>query len=285
MSAARPRVPPVAYRTAQRSARGVGRLTAAARVLPSFLIVGGQRCGTTSMFKALRQHPATLAPVLHKGVHYFDVHYDRSLNWYRGHFPLRTTALRTRGQAFESSPYYMFHPLAGERIARDLPGVRLLVLVRDPVERAHSAHAHELARGYETITSFEEAIEREPERLVGLDDWLRAHPHEQSHAHRHHGYLARGRYIDHLERLAALVGQDNILVVDSHDFFTNPEPVHDRVVSFLGLPPAAYPVFDRHNSRERSALPPALYRRLSEQFEPYDEKLAAWTGVTPSWRR
>ena len=53
-------------------------------------------------------------------------------------------------QTFESSPYYMFHPLAAERIARDLPGVKLIVLVRDPVERAYSQHAHELARGFET---------------------------------------------------------------------------------------------------------------------------------------
>ena len=67
---------------------------------------------------------------------------------------------------FESSPYYLFHPLSAERIARDLPGVKVLVLVRDPVERAYSAHAHELARGYET-EQFERALELEEERLRG----------------------------------------------------------------------------------------------------------------------
>src|SRR5206468_1882749 len=119
-----------------------------------------------------RQHPAVLAPALQKGIHYFDKHYDRGSWWYRSHFPLRLTAGRREGRVGvvpltgESSPYYMFHPLAATRIAADLPGVRLVVLVRDPVERAFSAYTHERARGYETET-FERALELEPQRLAG----------------------------------------------------------------------------------------------------------------------
>src|SRR5580692_9445955 len=126
-------------------------------MLPGFLIVGAQRCGTTSMYRALSEHPEVRKAVLHKGVHYFDMNYGRGLGWYRAHFPLA----RGGGVTFESSPYYLFHPLAAERIAADLPGVKLIVLVRDPVERAYSAYTHERARGFET-ESFEQAIEREP---------------------------------------------------------------------------------------------------------------------------
>jgi hypothetical protein len=125
-----------------------GRLTSRSRMLPTFLIVGAQRCGTTSMYRTLCQHPAVVKAVLHKGVHYFDMAYDRGPGWYQAHFPLRAVARRATRAAgaapvtFESSPYYMFHPLAAERIAADLPGVRLLVLTRDPAERAHSAYTH-----------------------------------------------------------------------------------------------------------------------------------------------
>ena len=73
--------------------RNFGRLTAEQRMLPSFLICGGQRCGTTSMYRALAEHPAVLKAVLHKGVHYFDTSYDRGMGWYRAHFPLQRTAL------------------------------------------------------------------------------------------------------------------------------------------------------------------------------------------------
>ena len=79
---------------AQAASITAGRLSSGLRVQPGFLIVGGQRCGTTSMYRTLAQHPLILKPVWHKGVHYFDLHYDRGLGWYRAHFPLRAGAGR-----------------------------------------------------------------------------------------------------------------------------------------------------------------------------------------------
>ncbi|HEX2316829.1 MAG TPA: sulfotransferase domain-containing protein [Thermomonospora sp.] len=282
--------PPAHKRLAQAAVVTAGRASHRARMLPGFLIVGAQRCGTTSMYRTLDQHPALLKALLHKGVHYFDTSYERGLSWYRGHFPLLATASRlerrlgVRPLAFESAPYYAFHPLAGERIARDLPDVKLLMLVRDPVERAYSAHSHERGRGFET-EPFERALELEEERLAGEAERIAADPAYRSHSHQHHGYLARGRYIEQLERLEKLVGRDRIHVVDSHEFFTDPEPVYDEVLRFLGVPRIGDPVFERHNARRRSSLPDGLRRRLEEHFEPYDERLAVWLGRTPSWRR
>jgi hypothetical protein len=268
----------------------VGRLTAGQRMTPNFLIVGAQRSGTTSMYRALSQHPAVLKAVLHKGVHYFDVNYGRSMEWYRSHFPLQLSAERVRArtgvpaQTFESSPYYKFHPLAPERIARDLPGVRLIVLLRDPVERAYSAHAHELARNFES-EPFERALELEQSRLEGQTERLRSEPGYASHHHQHNAYVTRGQYIDYLEPLAELFGRDRLHVVDSHDFFARPEPVYDGVLDFLGLPRGTYPAFDQHNARPRSSMPDSVRARLTEHFAPYDERLADWLGEAPSWRR
>jgi Sulfotransferase domain len=267
-----------------------GRLTGRARMLPGFLIVGGQRCGTTSMYRTLSQHPALLKAVLHKGVHYFDLNYGQSLNWYRAHFPLLARAALVRSRTgvapltFESSPYYIFHPLAGQRIASDLPGVKLLVLVRDPVERAYSAHAHELARGHES-EPFERALELEPGRIDGEAARISADPSYHSHSLQHQAYLTRGQYADQLDALEKIFGADRIHAVDSGDFFTRPEPVYDAVLDFLGLPHLGYPVFERHNARPRSAMPEALRAQLSERFRPFDERLERWLGAVPSWRR
>jgi hypothetical protein len=277
-------------RTARATARAVGRLTSGARMTPDFLIVGGQRCGTTSMYRTLREHPSVLPPVLHKGVHYFDTSYSRGMAWYRAHFPLEATARRveqrtgTRPLAFESSPYYMFHPLAADRIAADLPGVKVLVLLRDPVERAYSAHAHEFARGFET-EDFETALALEETRLAGEAERLVTEPDRISHSHQHHAYLQRGRYVEHLERLEKIFGRDRMHVVDSHHFFTDPEPVYDGVLDFLGLPNTGYPVFERHNARPRSPMAEPLRQHLDEHFAPYDERLAGWLGRPVSWRR
>jgi hypothetical protein len=267
-----------------------GRVTAAGRMSPAFLICGAQRCGTTSMYRALSQHPVILKAVLHKGVHYFDTGYQNGRGWYQAHFPLKTTARRVERrmgvapQTFESSPYYLFHPLAAERIARDLPGIRIITLLRDPGERAYSAHAHELARGFET-EPFERALELEDERLAGEEERLRANPGYRSHSHQHHGYLHRGRYLPQLERLAAAVGRDNVHVVDADDFFTNPEPAWRGVVRFLRLPDDQLPTFERHNARPRSPMPESLRRSLRAKFAEADEALAGWWGRVPSWCR
>ncbi|MCW2502471.1 MAG: sulfotransferase [Actinomycetia bacterium] len=278
----------------QRAARQVstryGQLTSGARMTPSFLIVGAQRCGTTSMYKTLSGNPAILAAVLHKGVHYFDTGYGNSFAWYRGHFPLQSTARRVEKETGvapitgESSPYYMFHPLAGARIDADLPGVRLLVLLRDPVERAYSAHAHELARGFET-EAFERALELEEQRTAGEEDKLVADPEYRSFHHQHNAYIARGRYADQLERLEKTFGRDRIHVVDSGDLFTDPGPVFDGITSFLGLPAWRPAEFKQHNARPRTTMAESLRERLRAGYESADERLATWLGRAPSWRR
>ncbi|NUR88885.1 MAG: sulfotransferase [Nonomuraea sp.] len=272
--------------------RTTGRFTSGARILPSFLIVGAQRCGTTSLYRALSQHPLMLKPVLHKGVHYFDVGYGHGLPWYQGHFPLKvgatllTRRYGARPQAFESSPYYLFHPLAAERIAADLPGVKLIVLVRDPVARACSAHAHELARGYETESHFEYAVELEAQRLAGSEEFLLANPLAAHHSHQHHAYLARGRYAEQLDRIEPLFGRERILVLDSHEFFARPEPVYDRILAFLGVPHLGYPLFERHNGRPLpKPMSEAVRQRLTDHFEVYDTQLVRWLEGDPSWRR
>lgn len=284
-------VSPPAKRAVHLLTVSAGRITGPARMLPGFLICGGQRCGTTSMYRTLSQHPAIVKAVLHKGVHYFDMNYDRPLGWYRAHFPLRATGSRAARAAgaetaltYESSPYYLFHPLAAERISRDLPGVKLLVLVRNPVQRAYSAYAHELSRGFET-EPFERALELEPERLRGEAEKIIADPSYLSHSHQHHAYRTRGQYCEQLERLDRLFGPDRVHVVDSGDFFTKPEPVYDAILDFLGLPGGSYPVFERHNAEPRSALPETVRAELDRHYQPYDELLAKRLGQLPSWRR
>lgn len=277
-------------RTGQHLVLRFGRVTASRRISPGFLICGAQRCGTTSMYRTLSQHPAILKAVLHKGVHYFDTGYLKGRGWYQAHFPLQATSRVVQRRTkimpvtFESSPYYLFHPLAAQRIARDLPGVKIIVMLRDPVERAYSAHAHELARGFETET-FPRALQLEEERIVGEEQRIIADVTYNSHSHQHQAYVARGRYLAQLERLEAAVGRSRLHVVDAEDFFVSPEPVWRSVLEFLELPATALPLFDQYNARPRVEMPRGLRLELQEQFLDDDEKLAAWWGRAPSWRR
>jgi hypothetical protein len=279
-----------ARRWARRVSDATTELTGPARMRPDFLIVGAQRCGTTTMFKALVQHPQVVRPFLRKGIHYFDKRYDRGERWYRGHFPLTATAQVTSRRlgglpvlTGESSPYYMFHPLAPQRIAGELPGVKLVVLLRDPVIRAYSAHSHERGRGFEDL-DFADAVAAEPERIAGERERLMAEPGSDSLHWQHHAYLTRGQYVEQLRVLEQAVGRERLCVVDSGRLFSDPRPVVDEVVAFLGLEPADDLSLEQHNARSRSPLPDDLRTRLERHFEPYDEQLAAWWGRTPSRR-
>ena len=275
---------------AGRAARLVGSLTADQRAMPSFLIVGAQRGGTTSLFKALLQHPSFIPPRMRKGVHYFDVAYGNGQSWYLGHFP-RRTQLEARSRRIgapvitgEASPYYMWHPAVPGRIAADVPGVKLVALLRDPVERAYSGYAHEFARGFET-ESFERALELEPSRLAGERERLLADPASGSHAMQHLAHAGRGEYVDQLLTLEAAVGRDRLMVLDSSDYFADPKPVFAQLCEFLGIPDAPDVTHDRHNARPRSTMSPELEARLRERYAPYDRRLVDWLGWTPSWCR
>lgn len=263
----------------------VGRATAQWRTQPDFLVIGAQRSGTTTLFRLLSQHPQVLRPTLSKGVGYFDTEYHRGARWYAAHFPLRLTARRhgTGTQVFESSGYYAFHPLAARRIAADLPGVKVVMMVRDPVERAYSAHSHELARGFER-EDFETALALEPRRTAGESERLAVDQDYSSHAHRHHAYLARGRYAEQLDRFAEHLGRDRVYVMDAHRFFAEPADELGDLLEWLGLARVAPRDVVRENARTRAPMPAELRARLSEYFAPYDAALADWLGRPPSWR-
>jgi hypothetical protein len=281
----------MARRTAHWGLVTAGRPIYRARMLPSFLIVGAERCGTSSMYEVLSWHPAVFSAILpRKEVHYFDYNYARPLSWYRCHFPLRArAALAARGTgvapvAFEASPSYMCHPLAPERIARDLPGVKLIVMLRDPVARAYSSHTMRAGWGVET-EPFERALELEDSRLSGEAERMATDPSYVGYNWRHFAYRTRGQYAEQLEQLDRLVGRDRIRVIDSGEFFASPGRVYDQVLDFLGLPDAGHPAFDPPRTRSRPPMPDSVRKALEEHYRPYDERLAAWLGHEPCWRR
>ena len=282
------KLPAPARRAGRRISFSAGLATAGLRARPDFLLVGAQRCGTTSLFRALLSHPNVMRANLLKGVNYFDVNADRSMAWYRAHFPLaRTTRHRAapgqdHAQVFEASGYYMFHPHAPRRIVEALPGVKVVAMVRDPVERAFSAYKHEFARGFET-EPLARALALEDERVVPELARMQADPHYQSDVYRHQAYRRRGHYAEQLQRFVDGLGADHVHVVQSERFFTEPEQEYGRLLDFLELPRVMPATFDRYNPRPSAPLDPAVARRLREHFEPYDAALEAFLHGAPAW--
>ncbi|MEV6493096.1 sulfotransferase, partial [Actinoplanes sp. NPDC051633] len=224
--------------------------------LPEFLVIGGQRCGTTSLYRYLAAHPS-VRPASGKELQYFSLHHRRGERWYRAHFPVRPPGVLS----FEASPYYLFDPEAPARAAATLPEARFVALVRDPAERAYSHYLHSVAYGVEPL-SFADALDAEPERLAGGG-------HE---ARRRYSYAARGRYAEQLARWHAAVGRERVMVLRTEDLSLR----YGDLLAFLGLPPAPAPA-QRHTRRASTApeLDPALRSRLTAQFEEDQAALRA----------
>ncbi len=261
-----------------------GTATAGTRMEPSFIVVGAQRCGTTTLYRLLSGHPDVVRPTMAKGIGYFDLNYERGDRWYRGHFPVAGRAHdHRRRAAFESSGYYCFHPLAAARIAADLPDVQLVMMVRDPVERAHSAYKHERARGFEDL-DFAAALDAEPRRLEGEVERMIAEPGYQSFDHRHHAYVGRGRYAEQVDRLHSTVGRDRVRLLDADRFFQDPRREFADLTDWLGLSSWDPEVVPQENARPGDVLSDGLRDRLRQEFDESDEALAEHLGRPPSWR-
>jgi hypothetical protein len=278
----------LARRAARWSAQAYARPTAGLRLLPDYLVIGAQRAGTTSLHRYLVQHPGVRTMLRTKGVHFFDVNYGRGMAWYASRFPSRLyawTVARRHGlelRTGEASPYYLFHPHVPARVAEHLPRVKLIVLLRDPVQRAYSHYQHEVARGFETL-SFEEAIEAEPARLAGETERLAAEPLYNSFAHQHHSYLARGRYHEQLERWRARFPDDQLLVLSSERFFREPEGTFRRVLDFLELPPFTPDAYERHNAHDYRRMGAAVRERLVEHYREPNRRLYESLGQDFGW--
>lgn len=259
------------------------QLTASLRGLPSILIIGAQKSGTTSLFNYLVQHPDVLPP-LSKEVHYFDLQYDRGDKWYRGRFPF-AHRLDRGALTLDASPYYLAHPLVPARAAQLLPGAKLVAVLRDPVERALSHYQHEVRAGRESL-SFAEAIEREAERLAGEEERLQSEPRYYSFAHHRHSYTRRGVYIEQLRRWVQHFPRSQLLVLQSERLFRDPAAATAAVHDFLGLsasPLERYEPFLQGNYDP--AMPEELKTRLVTYFEPYNRELYQWLGEEFDWRR
>ena len=265
-----------------RSARlQLSRLNAGSRLEPSYLIIGTQKGGTSSLQEYLGRHPQVLAPRL-KEVDYFNRGYHHSYSWYRAQFPRRPSGDGDGAITGEATPEYLFDTRVPPRVARHLPEARLIVLLRDPITRALSHYNHERARDAEPL-SFREALEAEESRTAADRERALADPEFTSYALRHYTYVARGMYAEQLERWYQHFRRDRVLVLQSERLFEQPAETYARVLEWLGLPEHTLPDFPAYNSRRYKGLEPDDRRYLEERFAEPNERLFTLLGERFDW--
>lgn len=173
--------------------------------LPDFLAIGALKAGTTYLDSLLRSHPELCLPTTVKEVEFFSKYYDRGPPWYGRLFAGCGSRL-----AGEVSPQYLADPVCAGRINELIPQVRLLVSLRDPVQRAYSQYKH-----WAQVTAYE----------GDFDDFLDEHP----------GAVVEGRYFELLSRYLELFPMERIHIIVFEDLVSAPVQVIQGVFRFLGV--------------------------------------------------
>lgn len=234
--------------------------------LPDFAIIGARKAGTTFLYHLLTQHPL-VERAAGKEVHFFDRSFGEGIEWYRRCFPPPKWRDGKRSITGEATPY-LAHPPAPERMAKVVPHARLIALLRNPVDRAHSDYQHAVKRGRETRT-FAEAT-----NYTGLEDKGSA-------------YLSGSIYVDHLLRWSWFFSDEQMLVLKSEDFFGSPVHTLKVVRHFLDLPEWEPKVWDLHYKKNKGKhdqeMDPATRRRLEEYFGPHNRRLYEYLGRDFGW--
>lgn len=260
-------------------------------MLPDFLIVGCQRGGTSSLYRYLGQHPQ-IAPSLRKETEFFSARFGLGEHWYRANFPhkLRMRIARIRGKklfTFEATPDYLVDPRAPQRCRQMIPDARIVLLLREPGERAVSHYHHNVRLGLEN-ESLERALELEDERLAGDLVELSADSLAAVTAFRRFSYVTRGQYAEQLERWFAAFPKEQILILESEKFFEQPDMVFQEILSFVGADPWHPQEFRNHSyATQESAghrqVPEAVSQALEERFATSNKALGDLVDGDIAW--
>jgi hypothetical protein len=193
--------------------------------LPTFLVIGAQKSGTTSLIHHLAGHPDVLAVT--EEVHFFDRHYSRGIDWYRDRFEGAENA-RAVG---ESTPDYMYVRDVPRRMAEYVPGARLIAILRDPVARAYSHYWHARTRGWER-NSLAEALAAEGPRMAEARD---------ERARGRFAYVDRGRYLRQLQHVCEHFPREALHVLLFEDLRDRPTEAVRSVYRFVGVDDSVAP--------------------------------------------
>ena len=265
-------------------------VTSSLRVLPNTLILGAMKSGTTSLHGMLVQH-SQVHGGYKKEMHYFDSRSRLGVDpmrvgpsFYRAYFPYK---LETSQEEciLDASPSYLALPYVAERIQAVLPDAPMIVLLRNPTERAISHHFHEQQKGSIKMP-IEEALRAEFELPFTRPDGSREiRSGNQPQYYLQHSYRYRGLYRHHLEKYFARFPREQLLILKSEDLFADPISVLRRVHEFIGIKAEVLPSEPKPlNVSEKSEnIASAVYEELNAYFRPHNEALYEMLGEDFGW--
>jgi len=223
------------------------------------------------------QHPC-VGKSLTKQIHYFDRYYDRGTSWYRVCFPFKWQ----KSISGEATAHYMTHPLAAERAFKLVPKAKIIVMLRNPVDRAYSHYQMESSHNNENL-SFEDAISQEENRIHGEFEKMLNNENNQGTNYPHRAYVKSGEYLEQIKRWRKFYPEEQILVIKSEDFYENPEKITNQVLEFLELPPLKLKKYEIIRKGNYNKMNPETRKKLVDHFRQHNQSLYNYLNQDFGW--
>lgn len=265
------------------------KLTSNSRILPNFLIIGYHKSGTTSLYRGLTQFE-NIGNTSKKEIQYFGTFYSKGLSWYKSHFPTIDTKEKVESMTNmkflvgESSGEYIFHPLSLARIKKTIPNIKLILLLRNPIDRAYSHYMYERKIGWEIKKTFEDAIKEDDKRNNIMNKKFRTNEFRTNNKIRDQiPYLSIGKYVIHIKRLFEIFPKEQILILKSSELEEMPIQTIERVLKFLQLPTKQKINFGKENVGKYDSMNLDTRKRLIEYYKPYNAELEKILKIKIDW--
>ena len=247
--------------------RGLSGITASSRVLPDFIISGTVRSGTTSLYYNICEHPSVL-PADYDEIGFFDSNYHLGINWYRSMFPTEKEMERVKKETnfeitVEDTPFYFWKKEAAERILKDIPNSKIIIIFRNPVDRAYSNYQLGIRKKTETL-SFEDAIDEEM-------NFLEKHSFRES-VDRRRSYLSKGFYESQIKIWFNVFPREKIHILSTEDMQKNPEKTLLKIFQFLVIPNYTLKNPQKQKSSEYKKMDDKTREILLDFYKPHNEK-------------
>ena len=271
-------------------------LTGNFRLLPNFIIIGAGRAGTTSLYRYITQHPNVLPSTTKDSnnefadLHFFEYKISNSVNWYKSHFPLKflhQSSVSKNKQNFitgEFTATYMYHPLVPKRIFNLLPKTKLILVLRNPVDKAFSTYNQQ--KNYkQTNLKFQEIIQSEIERIKFLEVNSQKFHIQSPDDLIIPNILRHGIYAKYIENWLKSFPLKQIFIINSDDLENSTQKVLDELFTFLELPSYKIPDISKVNTGNYHPMPKTTREFLLNFYEPYNKKLYELIGRSFDWEK
>ena len=264
--------------------RNIFGITGPLRVLPDFIIIGSMKCGTTSLYYDICEHPCA-SPAAYDEIGFFDSNFHLGLNWYRSMFPTKRRIediRRKEGVAItgEDTPFYFWNPVAAKRIQKLLPNIKLITILRNPIDRAYSEY-QDLVSSESNSPSFETFIENEINTRRKDSSLITEENFEIFN--QKNSYLLKGIYVDQLKIWAGLFPKEQIFTLSTENLNSEPITTLESVFQYLNLPDYKIKNIQRQKQKKYVPMNSQTRKILIEFFKPHNERLFKFIGKKFDW--